>query len=143
MADEMKTTRKDFMKATAGVAAGAALASTFGFNRLASAEEGSESEMITQIARFGLREGKEEEAREALATMVKAVDENEPGVLAYTAHVSEKTGNIVFFEVYKDDAAMKAHGGTPHMRAMFANFTTVFKMPVDIERLDRIAALNR
>lgn len=67
------------------------------------------------------------------------MEENEPGVLAYICHRSVKNPDeIVFFEVYKDEEALKAHGKTPHMGKMRMAFATLFRPPLEVTRLDRI-----
>ena len=70
--------------------------------------------MITQLAKFKLNMDKEAEGLQALKELCTAVEQNEPGVLAYVCHRSVKNPDeLIFFEVYKDDEAMKAHGKTP------------------------------
>jgi len=125
-------------------AAGAALA-TIGFTRLASAaDEPAAAAPITQLAKFKINMEKEGEAVEALKELCKAVEENEPGVLAYICHRSVKAPEeLVFFEVYKDEAAMKAHNGTPHMAKMRANFLMLFKPPLEVTRLSRVGGFTR
>ena len=140
MSQDSKSTRKEFLQ-TAGLAAGAAAVASFGFSRPARAEDGGET--ITQLARFGLQEGKEEEAKALLQTLVKGVEETEPGVLVYIAHISAKSNEVVFFEVYENAEALTVHGQTPHMNEMRTKFATVFAPPLDIERLNHVAGVNR
>lgn len=137
------TTRKEFLQ-TAGIAAGTAAVTLLGFSRPARAQEADTGGgQITQLARFGVQEGKLEEAKALLETLVRGVEENEPGVLAYVAHISEKNGDVVFFEVYENAEALAAHGQTPHMNEMRTKFATVFSPPLDLERLDRVAGVIR
>ncbi len=92
--------------------AGVSLA-TIGFSRLAEADEADSDTMITQLAKFKLNMENEEEGLQALKDLCTAVEENEPGVLAYICHRSAKNPDeLVFFEVYKDEEALKAHGTT-------------------------------
>ncbi len=130
--------RKQFM--IAGAAAGVAIA---GFNRMGHAQDAAGS--ITQLAILGLNEEKADEAIALLKELVKAVEDNEPGVLAYICHRSEKEpGKIVFFEVYKDAATLQAHGATPHLAKMREAFTAgILKPPVDIQKLNHIAGFSR
>lgn len=126
-------------------AVGAGLA-TFGFNRLVSAAEGEgeTGETITQIAKFKLNMEKEAEGVEALEELCAAVEKDEPGVLAYICHRSAKNPDeLVFFEVYKDKEAMKAHGKTPHMAKMQKSFAMLFKPPLEVTRLDRVGGFTR
>lgn len=143
MSDQSQgTTRKEFLAASAG-AAGAAVALA-GFTRPALAEADADS-MITQTAEMGLDTEKAEEGKKILSELVSAVEANEPGVLAYICHqVSDDPSKIFFFEVYKDEAALAAHGGTPHMGKMRAAFGAgILKPPVTLVKLDRINGFSR
>src|SRR5262245_1173358 len=92
-------TRRNFCVASAGLAA-------VGFNRLASAADGEAEQTITQLAKFKLNMEKEADALQALKELCAAVEQNEPGVLAYICHRSNKNPDeLVFFEVYKNDEA--------------------------------------
>ena len=73
-----------------------------------SASEVGAGKTVSQIARFKLVPAQEEKALAALREMCAAVEKNEPGVLAYLCHRSEKKHDeLVFFEVYRDEAALK------------------------------------
>lgn len=140
MNHKKETTRKEFLSSSAGLAAGAAFLGSMGFNRMAHAD----GDVITQIARFGLQEGKEEAAKEVLTAMIAGVEKTEPGVLAYIGHFTDTDPKeVVFFEVYKDAAALKAHGTTPHMNEMRAKFMQVFKPPLKLEKLTKVAGVTR
>lgn len=129
--------RRAFCAASAGLAA-------IGFTREARADEPAADAPITQIAKFKINMEKETEAIAALKELCKAVEENEPGVLAYICHRAVKTPeDLVFFEVYKDEAAMKAHNGTPHMAKMRTSFLELFKPPLEVTRLSRIGGFTR
>ena len=97
--------------------------------------------MVTIIARMKIREGKEEEALAKVTAMAEAVQANEPGALAYIVHRNqEDPSEIIFFELYADDAAFESHGQTAHMGVMRENFVEIFDpATLKIERLDRIA----
>jgi quinol monooxygenase YgiN len=115
-----------------------------GFNRRAGAADAETWAMITQLAKFKLNMEKEAEGLEALKQLCAAVEENEPGVLAYICNRSTKNPDeIVFFEVYKDEEAMKAHGKTPHIGKLRTAFVTLFRGPLEVTRLDRIAGFSR
>jgi len=123
--------------------AGASLA-TIGFNRIAAAADGEKGSMITQLAKFKLNLEKEAEGLQALKDLCAAVEQNEPDVLAYICHRSVKNPDeLVFFEVYKNDDALKAHGTTPHMSKMRMAFATLFRPPLEVTRLDRIGGFAR
>jgi quinol monooxygenase YgiN len=130
-------TRRAFCAAGAGLA-------TIGFTRLASASEDGVGKMVTQIAKFKLVPAEEEKALAVLREMCAAVEKNEPGVLAYLCHRSEKKHDeIVFFEVYQDEAALKAHMKTPHFKKLFKSFGTLFRLPIEVTLLDRIGGFSR
>lgn len=132
-----KFTRRSFCAASAGLA-------TMGFNRLAAAAEGDAPEMITQIAKFKLNMEKEAEGVAALQELCAAVEKDEPGVLVYICHRSSKNPDeLVFFEVYKDQEALKAHGRTPHMAKMQKSFAMLFRPPLEVTRLDRVGGFAR
>ena len=101
--------------------------------------------MITQIARFKVKEGNEAEAEEKMKEMVAAVEANEPGVVTYLLHKNQKDpAEFVFFEVYEDDAALEAHGKTDHMGKMRETFVALADpSTMKIERLDRVAGVVR
>lgn len=130
-------TRRNFCAAGVGLAA-------VGFNRLAHAAETETDKTITQIAKFKLNLEKEDEGIKALEDLCAAVEENEPGVLAYICHRSaKKPDELVFFEVYKDEEALKAHGATPHIGKIRTKFGSVFLPPLEITRLDRVGGFAR
>ncbi len=101
--------------------------------------------MITIIARFKMQAGKEEEALESATKMGESVKAEEPGVLAYLVHRSQnEPSEIVFVEVYTDDAAFQAHAQTPHMGELRARFAELFDpSKVQIERLERVGGFAR
>jgi len=101
--------------------------------------------MLTIIARLKMRAGKEEEALERLRTMVSAAEAEEPGTLAYICHRSQNDpSEIIFVEMYEDDAALQAHGRTAHMGEFRSGFGQLFDVSqVKIERLERVAGFVR
>jgi quinol monooxygenase YgiN len=141
-ADAIGLTRRGFCKVSAAGAAGTVAA--IGFHRPARAADEDTAGTISQIAKFKLNMEKEAEGLEALKELCKAVEENEPGVLAYVCHrSSKKPEELVFFEVYKDEAAMKAHGAAPHLGKIRKLFGTVFLPPLEVTRLDKIGGFTR
>jgi quinol monooxygenase YgiN len=64
--------------------------------------------------------GKADELRAVLVALVEA-SHTEPGVVHYILHEDpKKLGNFYVFEAYKDQAAVDAHMGSPHLAAAFA-----------------------
>ena len=101
--------------------------------------------MNTIIATIKIKEGKEDAALEALKKMAEGVEANEPGTLAYVIHKSiDDPSKIVFFELYEDDDAAKAHSGGDSMKAFQSGFADIFDVSqVKIERLERVAGVLR
>jgi quinol monooxygenase YgiN len=65
-------------------------------------------------------------------------------VLVYLCHRSVKTPDeLVFFEVYKDQDAIKAHAKSPHMAKMQSAFLKFLRPPLEVTRLDRIGGFTR
>jgi quinol monooxygenase YgiN len=136
-ADSGMLTRRNLLAAGAGVAA-------IGFDRLAGAADAEPSQMITQLAKFKLNMEKEAEAVQSLKDLCAGVEAGEPGVLAYICHRSTKNPDeVVFFEVYKDEQALKDHGKTPHMGKLRASFAMLFRLPLDVVKLDRVGGFTR
>jgi quinol monooxygenase YgiN len=73
--------------------------------------------MMTVIAKLKVQSGKEAEFERAAREMVAHVTANEPGTLTYVVHraVTDPT-LFCFYEVYADEAAFTAHGGSDRMR---------------------------
>lgn len=145
-AEAQDTTRKQFLTATTA-AAGAATLFSAGFNRTAEAahhEAGEKDEIITQTAAFGLNAEMKDEALEGLAKLVAAVEKNEPGVLTYICHQAGDD-KIFFFEIFKNQAAIEAHGEQPHM-AILSGLLQSGALTLDMKdivRLTRVAGFSR
>jgi quinol monooxygenase YgiN len=129
--------RRTFCAASAGLA-------TFGFSRVAAAADTDAGKAITQLAKFKLNMEKEAEAIATLKELCAAVEKNEPGVLVYLCHrVAKKPDELVFFEVYNDEEAFKAHSKSRHLAKLRKSFTTLFRLPLDVTRLDRVGGYAR
>lgn len=136
--EQQGTTRREFVAATAGAAAVAAL----GFSRMTQAED--TPNVVTQIVTLTMKAGAEEKAIATLKELTEAVKANEPGVLVYAAHRSQKEpSKIVFVEVYKDAAALANHSKQPHMAKMFAAAKEIFEPGMDIQKMDRVGGYSR
>lgn len=75
---------------------------------------------ISLVARWYMRPGCEAEALAALEGLIKAVEANEPGTLAYRVHTSlgdpslpslppVDASTLLFFETYRSPEAFRAH----------------------------------
>jgi quinol monooxygenase YgiN len=68
--------------------------------------------MITVIATLKVKEGKMDEAVEALKEIAPRIKKDEPGCLEYIPHTVRGEENmIIFYEKYRDKEALKVHSG--------------------------------
>ncbi|HEO70342.1 MAG TPA: antibiotic biosynthesis monooxygenase, partial [Candidatus Hydrogenedentes bacterium] len=98
--------------------------------------------MITFIARLRLLEGKEEDGLNAAREMVGAVQADEPNTLAYCCHQNAADPlEVVFYEIYADEAAKDAHLATPHFKGLMGLMGQVFDpgFGVKVEDLDAVS----
>ena len=76
---------------------------------------------ITVVAKLKLQPGKEAAFKEAFRPLLAHVKSAEPGTLTYVLHRSTADpSELLFYEVYADDAAFAAHGGSGPMQQFFA-----------------------
>ncbi len=101
--------------------------------------------MQTVTLTFTILPGKQAEAEAAIKKVVEGVDKNEPGAVAYFWHRAIKDpSQVLVFEIWRDDAAVEAHRGTPYLAEFQSLFGTVFDpASVKITRYERIAAITR
>ena len=72
------------------------------------------------IALIPAKPGSEDVVRDALVTLVAATRQEE-GCVSYDLHESQAApGTFVTVEVWRDQAALDGHMGTPHIAAAFA-----------------------
>lgn len=141
--EDQGTTRKEFLTGTTAAAVMMAGAGAFGFTRPAMADHHESDERIIQIFRCKVDPEKLDEAKTLISELISSVKENEPDVLAYMAHHTDEN-DIVFFEMFKDQATMDAHGKQPYMAKLGEAFgSKVFLQPVSIEKLNSIAGFAR
>ena len=137
-----RTTRRQIL-AGALVTTGTTALESFGFSRMRSGNPPPTA--ITQTAAFSMDAKRQDEVTEVLATLCKAVEDNEPGVLIYIAHLTaEEPSQVFFFEVYRDAAALQNHGTTPHLAKLREAFSAgLLNRPVTITRMDRVGGFSR
>lgn len=132
--------RRNFIKNTLF---GAAALGGLGFIR-PQASLAAESEMITVTATLTLNPDNADEAIAALQKMVAAVEANEPGVLAYICNRNLQNPNeIMFFEIYENQAATKIHGQTPHMKTFQSDGPRFFVGEMAIGYYQQLAGYHR
>jgi quinol monooxygenase YgiN len=94
---------------------------------------------IAIVAKLKAKAGSEKQMEEALTSMVGKVRE-EPGCVQYILHKSNQDPlSFVFYEVYQDQAALDAHGKTPHMAEMFGKVGGLLDGRPSVELLTEIA----
>ncbi len=137
---QLGDSRRRFIKNTA---LGAVALSGLGFIRpQASAAAGSET--ITVTATLTLNPDNADAAIAGLQTLAAAVEANEPGVLAYICNQNVKNPNeIMFFEIYENQAAAKNHGETPHMQQFRSDGASFFVGEMAIESYQQLAGYHR
>jgi quinol monooxygenase YgiN len=76
--------------------------------------------VVTVMAKLKVQPGKESAFEGAAGELIAYVKENEPGTLTYVLHRSTADPTeYVYYEVYTDQAALAAHGGSAAMQKFF------------------------
>jgi quinol monooxygenase YgiN len=100
--------------------------------------------MITVLAKLTAQPGKEADMQAELEQMVRSVEANEPGVVAYSLHTVEgQPGTFYFYEQYEDEAALQAHGQTDHMKNLGAVMRDMAAGRPEITRLNFVTGVER
>ncbi|HVN83834.1 MAG TPA: putative quinol monooxygenase [Candidatus Binatia bacterium] len=81
---------------------------------------------MTVIATLKIKSGNEAAFQQAAEKMITHVKANEPGTLTYVLNRSTSDPTkFVFYEVYQDQAAFAAHGGSAPMQEFFGAVGTL------------------
>ncbi|MCZ6619845.1 MAG: putative quinol monooxygenase [Gammaproteobacteria bacterium] len=138
---QAETDRRGFIKTAAvGVLAVGGL----GFLRPRAAAAADDSEWITVTATLTLNPDNADDAIAGLKEMVAQVEAEEPGVLAYICNRGVQNPNeILFFEVYENQAATVAHGQTDHMNKFREAAAGFFVGDMKISAYERIGGYHR
>lgn len=81
------------------------------------AARGPTDEAIGLVVRFTIKEGREREFDDLVASTVTAIEQHEPGTLLYITHTVEQAPQArIFYELYRDRAAFQAHEDQPHVQ---------------------------
>jgi quinol monooxygenase YgiN len=77
--------------------------------------------------------------------MAERVRDAEPGCLVYLCHRSfAEPPEIVWYEVYENDAALTVHGGSEHMQAFGQRLPDIVDVTqIKVERLERLDGFVR
>lgn len=82
--------------------------------------------MIANVAVLKAKPGMEEELSELLKSFVAMIGD-EDGTLTYSLHRAKKDpAQFMFYEVYKDKAALEYHGSTPHFQEIMGKKVAPF-----------------
>jgi quinol monooxygenase YgiN len=96
--------------------------------------------VLTVIAKLKVKADQVAAFEEAAHEMIAHVQANEPGTLRYVCHRSTADPSVyLFYEVYQDQAAFAAHGGSPAMQAFFAALRGVVEGRPELEMYEAIA----
>lgn len=94
---------------------------------------------MTVIARLKVKAGSEAAFQQAADKMIAHVKANEPGTLTYILNRSTADpSEFVFYEVYADQAAFAAHGGSAPMQEFFGAVGTLLNGRPEITMYDEI-----
>jgi quinol monooxygenase YgiN len=95
--------------------------------------------MIGVIATLKVAEGKNAEFEAVFTDLAKQVKANEPGNLAYQLTKSRTDGQVYkVLELYTDQDALTAHGGTDYFKAAGAKMGPCMGGRPEIEYLDGV-----
>jgi quinol monooxygenase YgiN len=87
------------------------------------------------IAKLHAREGKDEDARAALAEVQRSTHQ-EAGCGLYALHVDDSDPRaFVMIEIWDSDASLEAHIASSHVQALIAKSQALFEGPPEIQKL--------
>lgn len=95
--------------------------------------------MIGIVATIKVQDGKNAEFEKIFTDLSAQVRANEPGNLMYQLTKSRTDGNTYkVLELYKDEDAVKVHGGTEYFKAAGAKMGACLAGRPEIEYLDGV-----
>jgi quinol monooxygenase YgiN len=98
--------------------------------------------MIVVVARMKAKPGKEQEMEEALRWIIPQV-ESEEGTLQYVLHRAKKeAGTFLFYEMYRDKAALNIHSSTPYFAELFGKIGPLLDGDPTIDIYENIASIQ-
>jgi len=63
----------------------------------------------------------------------------EPGCQVFVLHAGQDDGFLYLYEVFDEEAALKAHGAQPYTCAVFARYDEWLKEPPRLTRMRRVS----
>ena len=95
--------------------------------------------MLTVVAKLKVKADKAAAFEAQAEKMLAYVRTKEPGTLTYVCHRSTADPTVyLFYEVYRDQAAFAAHGGSPAMQAFFTAMGGIVDGRPEIEMYEAI-----
>ena len=95
--------------------------------------------MIGIVATFRIDESKRAEFEKILVEFVNTVKATEPGAVVYNLWKDrEDSATYHMMEQYADQAALDAHGKTPHMQALVPKLGPFFTGPPKLTFMDAV-----
>jgi quinol monooxygenase YgiN len=92
------------------------------------------------VATLKVKSGSEAAFEQAAREMIDYVKQSEPGTLKYVLHRSTSDPTeFLFYEVYRDQAAMTAHSSSEAMGKLFATLGTLLDGRPTIAMYEEIA----
>lgn len=99
--------------------------------------------MLVVVATMVAKAGKEAELEAVLKAIVPKV-QNEEGTISYVLHRAVgEPGKFLFYEVYRDKAALDFHSNTPYFKEMFASTGALLEGRPQIALFEDIASISR
>jgi len=94
------------------------------------------------VAKLKAKAGEEVKMEEALRGMVARVAQ-EQGTQTYTLHRAQQDPRVfLFYEKYRDDAALKAHSATPYFKELFSFLKPLLDGAPEIDMYEEIARIR-
>jgi quinol monooxygenase YgiN len=88
---------------------------------------------VTIIAWTQIKAGSEEVVAKATRVMTDKIRKNEPGSLLFEAHQgSIAPGTIIFYEVFRDQAAFEIHKNSLHVKEWFQAIEGLTTTPMNV-----------
>lgn len=99
--------------------------------------------MIVLTAVFKAKAGKEKELEKILRDVIPMV-QNEEGTAMYILNRSAvDSSRFIFFEMYRDKAALEIHSTTPYFQALLKNTEKLVSEDPQIDFYEDIASISR
>jgi quinol monooxygenase YgiN len=95
--------------------------------------------MMTVVATLKVKAGNEATFQQAAEKMIAHVKANEPGTLTYILNRSTSDPTeFLFYEVYADQGAFAAHGGSEPMQQFFGAVGTLLAGRPEIKMFEEL-----